>query len=111
MGELAIPRKEEIDFDQASELTKSRGIRIRSAEEREQQGETRIDFVEAQALWKSKHAVLGAKDALEKRYLVIGTIEGRYWSAIITYRGAVIRIISVRKSTPLEVETYARIAR
>ena len=31
-----------------------------------------IDFVEAQALWKSKHALIGAKDALEKRYLVIG---------------------------------------
>ena len=33
-----------------------------------------IDFVEAQALWKSKHVILGAKDALERRYMVIGTI-------------------------------------
>jgi uncharacterized DUF497 family protein len=33
-----------------------------------------IDFVEAQALWKSKIVLLPAKDALEKRYLVIGTI-------------------------------------
>jgi uncharacterized DUF497 family protein len=47
-----------------------------------------IDCVEAQALWKSKHVVLSAKDALEKRYLIIGTISGEYWSAIITYRGA-----------------------
>jgi uncharacterized DUF497 family protein len=31
-----------------------------------------INFVEAQALWKSKHVLLGAKGALEKRYLVIG---------------------------------------
>ena len=31
-----------------------------------------IDFVEAQALWKSKHVLLGAKDASEKRYMVIG---------------------------------------
>jgi uncharacterized DUF497 family protein len=37
-----------------------------------------IDFVEAQALWKSKHVVLSAKDALEKRYLIIGTISGEY---------------------------------
>jgi uncharacterized protein len=43
-----------------------------------------IDFVEAQALWKSKHVLLGAKDATEKRYLVIGTIGKEYWSAIIT---------------------------
>jgi uncharacterized protein len=35
-----------------------------------------IDFLEAQALWKSKHVLLGAKTALEKRYLVIGTIGG-----------------------------------
>src|SRR6266576_6873440 len=33
-----------------------------------------IDFVEAQALWKSEIVLLPAKDALEKRYLVIGTI-------------------------------------
>ena len=69
-----------------------------------------IDFVEAQALWKSKHVLLRAKDALETRYLVIGTIGGDYWSAIITYRGATILIISVRKSTAMEIEMYAKIA-
>jgi uncharacterized DUF497 family protein len=49
-----------------------------------------IDFVEAQALWKSKIVLLpakDAKDALEKRYMVIGTIGSDHWSAIITYRG------------------------
>ena len=69
-----------------------------------------IDFLEAQALWKPKHVLLGAKTALEKRYLVIGTIGGEHWSAIIAYRGAAIRIISVRKSTGVEIETYAKIA-
>ena len=69
-----------------------------------------IDFVEAQALWKSKHVLLGAKDALEKRYLVIGKIGEDYWSAIITCRAATIRIISVRKSTAMEIGTYAKIA-
>jgi uncharacterized protein len=69
-----------------------------------------IDFVEAQALWKSKVVLLGAKDALEKRYMAIGTIGREHWSAIITYRGATIRIISVRRSTPSEVETYEKIA-
>jgi uncharacterized protein len=69
-----------------------------------------IDFVEAQTLWKSKIVLLGAKDALEKRYMVIGTIGSEHWSAIITYHGATIRIISVRKSTPLEIETYEKIA-
>jgi uncharacterized protein len=69
-----------------------------------------IDFVEAQALWKSKVVLLGANDALEKRYMAIGTIGREHWSAIITYRGATIRIISVRRSTPSEVETYEKIA-
>ena len=79
-------------------------------EEREQQGKARIDFIEAQALWKSKIVLLPAKDALEKRYMVIGIIGSDHWSAIITYRGGTIRIISVRKSTPLEIETYEKIA-
>jgi uncharacterized DUF497 family protein len=69
-----------------------------------------IDFVEAQALWKSKHVRLGAKDALEKRYMVIGRIGSEHWSAIITYRGGTIRIISVRKATPREIDTYEKIA-
>jgi hypothetical protein len=34
-----------------------------------------IDFIEAQVLWKSKHVRLGAKDALEKRYMILGKIE------------------------------------
>ena len=70
-----------------------------------------IDFVEAQALWKSKHVRLGAKDALEKRYMILGKIDRERWSAIITYRGGTIRIISVRKSTPTEIATYEKIAR
>ena len=69
-----------------------------------------IDFIEVQALWKSKHVLLHAKETLEKRYLVIGPIGNQYWSAIITYRGARIRIISVRKSTAAEIETYVKIA-
>ena len=54
--------------------------------------------------------LLGAKDAHEKRYMAIGIIGAEHWSAIITYRGATIRIISVRKSTPLEIKTYEKIA-
>jgi hypothetical protein len=69
-----------------------------------------IDFVDAQALWRSKHILLGAKDTLEKRYMVIGTIGEEHWSAIISYRGSRIRIISVRRSTAAEVEVYAKIA-
>ena len=67
-----------------------------------------IDFIEAQALWRSKHVLLGAKDASEKRYMAIGRIGSEYWPAIITYRGGTIRIIG--KSTASEIDTYEKIA-
>jgi uncharacterized DUF497 family protein len=65
-----------------------------------------IDFVEAQAIWLSRHVEFPAKDKGEKRYLVIGIIKRHHWTAVITYRGMTKRIISVRKATPLEVSAY-----
>ena len=47
-----------------------------------------------------------AKTDDEPRYLVIGLIEGKHWSAVITYRGANIRLISVRRARPEEVVFY-----
>ena len=70
-----------------------------------------IDFVEAQALWQSPCVELKAKNAAEKRYLILGTINRRHWSAVITYRGMTMRLISVRRSTPQEVAAYAKIIR
>jgi hypothetical protein len=69
-----------------------------------------IDFVEAQELWKSEIALLSAKDTSEKRYIATGIIGQRHWSAIITYRGGTIRIISMRSATEREIETYEKIA-
>jgi hypothetical protein len=42
--------------------------------------------------------------------MVIGRSGSEHWSAIITYRGGTIRIISVRKSTLSEIETYEKVA-
>lgn len=50
--------------------------------------------------------LLAARDTLEKRYMTIGTIGTIFWSAIITYRGPRIRIISMRRSTLREIATY-----
>ena len=45
----------------------------------------------------------------EERWGVVGRVgAGDYLTAIITYRGEVVRIISVRKSTPREIEEYER---
>ena len=66
-----------------------------------------IDFEEAQALWTDLDRLeIPAKTLDEPRYLVIGKISGKYWSAVITYRGENIRIISVRRSRDEEIELY-----
>lgn len=66
-----------------------------------------IDFVEAQALWLDGDLLrLTANCESEPRFLFIGRIDGRHWSAIATYRGESIRLISVRRSRPREVQAY-----
>ncbi len=66
-----------------------------------------IDFVTAQELWNDPDLVeVQATFDSESRFLIIGCIEGRHWSAIITYRKNTIRIISVRRSRKSEVELY-----
>ncbi len=58
-----------------------------------------IAFHEAQALWDDPDMLeIPAKVTDEARFLVIGMIDGKHWSAVITYRSGVIRIISVRRS-------------
>lgn len=46
------------------------------------------------------------RSAIEPRFMVIGKIEGRCWSAIVTYREQTVRIISVRRSRKEEVALY-----
>lgn len=67
-----------------------------------------IDFKEAQKLWHDWNLleIPARKVGEENRYLVIGTIGARYWSAVITYRGDAIRIISVRRSREEEIGYY-----
>jgi len=66
-----------------------------------------IDFIEAQALWSDPMLLeIPAKTEDEPRYLVIGLVEGKHWSAVITYRGANIRLISVRRARTEEVVLY-----
>ena len=66
-----------------------------------------IDFQEAQALWLDMDLVeIRARTEDEPRHMVIGRIDDKHWSGIITYRGDVIRIISVRRSRQEEVRVY-----
>jgi len=66
-----------------------------------------IDFEEAKALWSDENAIqLDIDTDGEQRFLVIGQIDGVVWSAVITFRGEKIRIISVRRSRKREKEEY-----
>ena len=66
-----------------------------------------IDFIAAQELWEDMNLLeVPAKNIDETRFLVIGKIAEKHWSAIITYHTAVIRIISVRRSRKEEVALY-----
>ncbi len=68
--------------------------RRKSASNRTKHG---IDFVEAQRLWDDPDLLeIPARTEDEPRFLVIGRIDGRCWSGVITYRDDGIRIISVR---------------
>ena len=66
-----------------------------------------IDFTEAQVLWNDPDLLeISAKTIDEQRFLVIGKIDEKHWSGIITYRNENIRIISVRRARDEEVELY-----
>ena len=66
-----------------------------------------IDFVDIQALWLDEMRVeIPARTQDEPRFLVIGPISDKHWSAVISYREWRIRLISVRRSRAEEVAIY-----
>ena len=66
-----------------------------------------IDFVEAQELWADPYLVeIPAKTTDEPRVMAVGRIAGKHWSPVITPRPGKVRIISVRRSRPEEIEIY-----
>ncbi len=67
----------------------------------------KIDFMEAQKIWTDPSMIqIKTKCESEERYLIIGIIGKKYWSAIVTYRNNNIRLISVRRSRKTEVLLY-----
>ena len=69
-----------------------------------------IDFESAQDIWLDPEVLeIPTNFTEEQRFVVIGKIESKHWSAVITYRGERIRIISVRRSRENEVMFYENI--
>lgn len=66
-----------------------------------------IDFLTAQLIWNDPdHVEIPAKIVGERRFMVIGKINDKHWTAVITYRRLNIRIISVRRARADEVRLY-----
>ena len=66
-----------------------------------------IDFDTVQAIWQDVMRVeVPARTADEPRWLVVGQIDGKYWSVVVTYREQRVRIISARRSRKEEVALY-----
>jgi uncharacterized DUF497 family protein len=78
--------------------------RGKSAENKRKHG---IDFEEAQALWADPSLVeIPARTSDEPRWLLLGRIVDKHWSAVVTRRDENIRLISVRRSRAEEVRIY-----
>lgn len=76
----------------------------KSAANQEKHG---IDFESAREQWLDARAVIiDLPERAEPRSMVIGRMRNRMWSAIITYRGDAVRIISVRRSRDKEIAVY-----
>ena len=66
-----------------------------------------LSFEEIQVLWQDPDLIeIPAMSEGELRYLVVGKIADKHWSAVITYREANIRIISARRSRETEGVIY-----
>ena len=66
-----------------------------------------IYFDAVQEIWQDvMRAEIPARTADEPRWLVIGQIDGKHWSVVVTYREDRVRIISARRSRKEEVELY-----
>jgi len=70
-----------------------------------------INFQEAQKLWEDPYAfeLPSPQSEDEERFLVLGKIDSKNYTAIITYRDKNIRIISVRRSRDKEKKLYESI--
>jgi len=74
---------------------------------RSNQSKHGIDFEAATDLWNDKNRVeIQTPYPIENRFILIGRIDDRLWSAVFTVRENVVRIISVRRARNKEAELY-----
>ena len=68
-----------------------------------------IDFSSAKLLWLDDNRIeIQASYPLEDRWILIGKQDNKLWTAVFTFRGNAIRIISVRRSRKKEADLYEK---
>jgi len=68
-----------------------------------------IDFEAAKAMWLDEDRIeVHAPHPIEKRSIIISTIQGKLWTAVYTVRSDKVRIISVRRSREKEAMLYEK---
>ncbi len=66
-----------------------------------------INFETAKQLWDDeRYLEIPTKNTDEERYIIIAKLDNKCWTAVITYRNDIIRIISVRRSRKNEEKLY-----
>jgi len=66
-----------------------------------------IDFETAKELWLDENRIeIHVPYPIEDRWIMIGKLQKKIWTAIYTIRSEAIRIISVRRAREKEVEIY-----
>ena len=66
-----------------------------------------ISFEDAAALFEDERLLVApARTVDEERFLAIGLLAGKHWSAIFTRRQERIRLISVRRARNEEINAY-----
>ncbi len=66
-----------------------------------------ISLEEARRLWEDEEAIqIPAISETEERFALLASYRSKVWAAFFTYRGGVIRLISVRRARTNEVKLY-----
>lgn len=66
-----------------------------------------IDFETAKNLWRDENRIeIHVPYPDEARFIIVGRLNNKHWTAVYTMRDAKIRIISVRRSREKEVQLY-----
>ena len=69
-----------------------------------------LDFLDVVAVFEAPHVeVPSTYPGKERRFLAIGTLEGRYVTVVCTIRGETIRIISFRRARHEERQTFEKL--